>query len=121
MTCFLWLAQLAFLFNQDHLPRDGTAHSGPGLLTSINSQENASTDQSDEGNYSLSKVLSSKKTLVCIKLARPASTLEQEPYGLTLARGSLGPEVALYISEPQFPIFDMNEYEWVKEDSNSYL
>lgn len=39
-----WLAHYLYYTLQTHLPRNGTAHSGPGSLASINNQKNDPID-----------------------------------------------------------------------------
>lgn len=62
--------------SQNRLPRGGL-----DSLMSVINQENAPTDQSNQGNSS-SEIFSPKLTLVCVELTKPASTMEQEVFGL---------------------------------------
>lgn len=66
LACSPWLAHYVYYTVQTHLPRDGTAHSGPGSLTSINNQKNdpidISTGQPD--------TVPSPKWLYLIKLTK---------------------------------------------------
>lgn len=57
LTCSLWLAQLAFLYNTETLALDDPAHSGLAFSMSIIIQKNApktsQQDQYNEGNSSV--------------------------------------------------------------------
>ena len=72
-----WLALHGLLSytTQDHIPRDGTAHSGLGLPhqpSSKHSPTGLAMCQSDEGTFS-SGVLPTQKTLACTKLTKPTN------------------------------------------------
>ena len=77
-----WLAPHGLLsllsyITQDHLPRDGTAHSGLSPPTPIINQEKGSpampTGQSDGGMFSV-EVLSSQMTMACVELTKTNKT-----------------------------------------------